>query len=106
MAKYIAIELDGNLSLIRRELETGSEDPLTKEEKIINHLYDQIPQWVNVEDRLPEDYGKVQAYTESSDYYRMVWFSPKVELFLDDDGDETIATHWMPLPQPPKPEEL
>lgn len=46
MAKYIAIEREnGTVTLIRSELETVTETPLTEHEKIINELYKKLNQF-------------------------------------------------------------
>lgn len=43
MAKYIEIERpNGMVTIVRSELETGSEEPLTEHEQIINELYSKV----------------------------------------------------------------
>lgn len=66
----------------------------------------QVPKWVSVNDRLPEDLDKVLVYDEGSIYVAEFnnfhdgkmwvsnWFSSSVE-----------ETHWMPLPLPPTTDE-
>ena len=48
MAKYIAIKMeDGSVFLVRSELETASESPLTQHEIIINDLYKKLKKQAN-----------------------------------------------------------
>jgi predicted Zn-ribbon and HTH transcriptional regulator len=43
MAKYIEIERpNGIVTIVRSELETGGEEPLTEHEQIINELYSKV----------------------------------------------------------------
>ena len=43
MAKYIVIErLNGVVTIVRSEIETASEEPLTEHEQIINELYSKV----------------------------------------------------------------
>ena len=43
MAKYIVIERpNGVVTIVRSEIETGSEEPLTEHEQIINELYSKV----------------------------------------------------------------
>ena len=66
-----------------------------------------VPQWISVEDRLPEDDSDTLAYLQigeegriyPANYAKGVWFDC---IFNTPVTDST--THWMPLPQPPKGE--
>jgi hypothetical protein len=53
-------------------------------------------EWISLEDKLPEKYGMVLAFTECGDI-DVVYF------FVDASwGGTDKITHWMPLPEPPK----
>ena len=70
-------------------------------------------EWISVEERLPEECKNVLCFARNK---TMIAFMEKVEdcgefvpVFWDwvaydrdDTYDEVCATHWMPLPQPPK----
>ena len=58
-----------------------------------------MAEWISVKDRLPDngtkvltqfDYGAMEASWYDSKYYQPFW---------------NRATHWMPLPEPPKEDE-
>ena len=60
-----------------------------------------MPEWISVQEKLPENNGKVLAFTLSGKYAvarydqrRQCWIAA---------GNLTV-THWMPLPDPPKEE--
>ena len=63
----------------------------------VNSLISQLENpWISVEDRLPDEFGDYLVYGEGfieSDY----WNSTIDGFAFRDD-----ATHWMPLPTPPK----
>lgn len=69
-----------------------------------------MSEWINVKDRLPDDYGWFivnDTYLVSSNNVTMGFFdgdSAVVWLPLDQrlDQDSMNVTHWMPLPEPPK----
>ena len=85
-----------------------------------------VPQWISVDDRLPEKKGTFLVYVKAnnkwsgwSGYIKTTWFTPCYEgaedrlqgkkIWYDYDsefGDYEVrnVTHWMPLPQPPKGE--
>ena len=58
------------------------------------------PQWVSVEDRLPEEFGRYLIYFDadfttsdiSTAEWLLVWVIP---------DDDIKVTHWQPLPTPP-----
>jgi hypothetical protein len=67
-----------------------------------------LPQWVSIEDRLPEEDGEYLVYVK--------WLNSLAEWVLEqmlwnfEDGkwgedEDVIITHWMPLPPPPESEE-
>lgn len=53
-----------------------------------------FPQWINVEDRLPEEEG----------LYILLWSNGNYVVGLKDYivAHKNYSFHWMPLPQPPK----
>ena len=91
-------------------LEAGA-DALT----LIRQLESQVPKWISVEERLPEDDVAVLVYAIGNNENSCVamtsythhmygyniegWRSPWQYFFY-----ERKITHWMPLPEPPKEE--
>ena len=82
------------------EVGSGLPIPLTECIELLNEQADKIAklenQWISVEDELPDEFGDYLVYGEGfieSDY----WNSTIDEFAFRDD-----ATHWMPLPKPPK----
>lgn len=62
------------------------------------------PRWISVEERLPEKYHQVLVYGKNGfqiDYYAGAQSVCGNPLFM---VSEAKATHWMPLPEPPKEE--
>lgn len=55
-----------------------------------------MSEWISVKDRLPEKYERVLIFDNKDGML--------VGCFLDKPWKE--ATHWMPLPTPPKPTNL
>ena len=78
-------------------------------ESVADHLIANgvtIPEWISVEERLPEDSDEVNLCTRSGivgigyyDKYRKNWVQYYAGGALCVD-----VTHWMPLPKPPKGE--
>ena len=98
----------------------------------IAELEAQIPKWISVEDRLPEESGEYIVYIQmgtgvevpdffgSNDlsYVTSMYFKERQKLWLDeydeaynadlslvDTANDYHVTHWMPLPQKPKGEQ-
>ena len=67
-----------------------------------------MSEWISVEDRLPEAGGYVERKTKRNPFSRFMpmvariekngWAKPITEQYISE------ATHWMPLPVPPKGE--
>lgn len=53
--------------------------------------------WIKFEDKLPEDYQWVLAFDSSDATMRVVYYIPSQSQI------PSWMTHWMPLPEPPKP---
>lgn len=73
--------------------------------------------WVSVKDRLPERYMSVLALVQDSDRIswrrKIAWLNGDKWVFDTDESfdeeeldDCESVTHWMPLPEPPKEDEL
>ena len=107
--------VEDTLANIQR-LEKANEelvDGLGRLTNVINTLADQIPRWVSVEERLPEDNVNVlvyaignneddviamTSYTHNMHCYGIEgWRSPWQYFFA-----EHKITHWMPLPETPE----
>ena len=56
-----------------------------------------LPQWVSVEDRLPETAQDVIVFDG-----RNVTFACKLGVWYGEFSRAINVTHWMPLPEPPK----
>lgn len=76
----------------------------------IEKLRRQLPRWIPVEERLPEDRGDVlvAAYWHERWGVYMGWCVPErvawsVHIGIGDRNDVAV-THWMPLPEPPEAE--
>jgi hypothetical protein len=106
-------------------------DALEADEQRIEKLEKQLPKWVSVEDKLPEESGEYIVYIQmgtgvevpdffgSNDlsYVTSMYFKERQKLWLDeydeaynadlslvDTANDYHITHWMPLPQKPKGE--
>ncbi len=66
------------------------------------HLLDNKPRWISVEERLPEDDCNCivfsNGYVKEAHFYFGKFYDP-IEDYM-----KYNATHWMPLPEPPKEE--
>ena len=78
--------------------------------KEIEKLRAQVPQWIPVEERLPEDRSNVLvvAYWHERWGVYMGWCAPEraewsVHVGIGD-RDDVAVTYWMPLPEPPEVE--
>lgn len=71
---------------------------LEKELDTLKNAKKPEPEWISVEDRLPEPLTSVLAY----DYK-----NKRVGLFCFKNPENMVSfySHWMPLPEPPKPKE-
>lgn len=76
----------------------------------IEKLRGQVPRWIPVTERLPEDRSDVLvvAYWHERWGVYMGWCAPErvawsVHIGIGDRSDIAV-THWMPLPEPPKEE--
>lgn len=61
------------------------------------------PQWISVEDRLPEDGQRVITFRNG--IYEFQSFEKRRNGWMNDENwfwSMATVTHWMPLPQPPK----
>ena len=69
------------------------------------HKYmDDMPKWVPVNERLPEDYDDA-IVTDGVDYYVAYWRKDAGAWDSCQSGwVDADITHWMPLPTPPKEE--
>lgn len=101
-------------------------------ENEIEELESQMPKWVSVEDKLPEESGEYTVYIQmgtgvevpdffgsndlsyvTSVYFKKgqkLWFdeyeeSYNADLSLVDTANDFHVTHWMPLPKKPKGEQ-
>jgi outer membrane usher protein FimD/PapC len=71
------------------------------------HSYSEQEQWVSVKDRLPTDGQFYLTCYKSNYYYRcepgqVYTRKDGSKCFVDDSESAINATHWMPLPAPPK----
>ena len=79
-------------------------------QKEIEKLRRQVPRWIPVTERLPEDRSDVLvvAYWPERWGVYMGWCAPEraawsVHIGIGDRNDVAV-THWMPLPEPPEVE--
>ena len=107
-------------------------DLIEAQAKKIEQLRGQLPRWIPVEERLPEErvlvnvlwvnrapepyYEKIKGipFSDTACFYRERWYwdSPAVIDLLAEYGkdefdlvdDAVEITHWMPLPEPPEEE--
>ena len=87
-------------------------DQIERDQKEIAALREKVPQWISVEDRMP-DTVPCDAGTEYSEAV-VIWTNGNKAMIAVWDGIDWICpcdfweawgeeiTHWMPLPEPPK----
>ena len=71
-----------------------------------------VPQWISVNDRLPEPFTPVLVYRKSfgtlpsyTSIDKMVLWNDDTQVWTDEIKTwKAVTTHWMPLPEPPKGE--
>lgn len=68
-----------------------------------------VPQWISVDDRLPEDTETVLVWYKSntlfglSEGYGLSWYSPTAKWYKNELNGENIAVlYWQPLTEPPE----
>lgn len=66
-------------------------------------LSESQPQWISVEDRLPEENGTYLIAVKGSYASHFTGFDIESNEFCDNVFRKSDVTHWMPLPEPPKP---
>ena len=78
------------------------------EEKIADHLIANgvtVQEWISVKDRLPERYTRILLWAEMDGDISMGVLDDRREWYVPGYENKPFnATHWMPLPQPPKGE--
>lgn len=89
---------------------TEAADRIEAQAKEIEKLRAQLPRWIPVEERLPEDRGDVLvvAYWHERWGVYMGWCAPEragwsVHIGIGDRSDVAVV-YWMPLPEPPEVE--
>ena len=65
-----------------------------------------VQEWISVKDRLPESGETVLCLLQGEGYWVSTWDYADDEMWSDGERwcSKDVATHWMPLPQPPKGE--
>lgn len=67
-----------------------------------------VQEWISVKDRLPHKNMRVLACYTFDCYMQFVqvldYYATDKKPHFQHEGDGMRVTHWMPLPQPPKPE--
>lgn len=70
----------------------------------IKELESAIKEWISVNDRLPDIDNEVLGYFNiGTDLFVGVCILFSDGHWSDDSGYRVNTTHWMPLPEPPKP---
>lgn len=72
--------------------------------KRIAELESQLPKWISVKDRLPEENKKVLVSNPSAHTSKIAW-KYRGQWFFDTNFDILEPTHWMPLLSVPTTEE-
>jgi len=71
----------------------------------VDELEKQVPQWVSVDDGLPEATCKLLVCWGNLNKREVAWHYLRPTKFVDDHGRDIPAEWWMPLPEPPKGED-
>jgi hypothetical protein len=98
--KPYTVMLDVSAEMIAdrlEELETQN-SLLRAEKKFQKTFYAQQPEWISVEERLPEPLTSVLAYDYKNKRIGVFCFANPEDIGV-------CISHWMPLPEPPKPKE-
>ena len=73
-------------------------------------LYGALPKWIPVSEKLPEEYVNVLVFLRSLDwnsiYYSIDHLMEDGQWWKASTSWKHEVTHWMPLPEPPKEEQL
>lgn len=73
---------------------------------LIQQLEAQVPKWISVEERLPEDQRSVLTVNGHGEIRIMGLWSKRGDAWTWVHNDRMMhyndITHWMPLPEPPK----
>ena len=92
-----------------REYGIDSIDFDTTAEKMVAKGYRKQSEWISVDERLPDKFGKYLTYIKShySSYVDILYYDSNQSAwyFFDNEwGDCEVndVTHWMPLPEAPK----
>ena len=64
------------------------------------------PQWICVEERLPNHYEEVLVVSKLKNIVYIAWYDADISMFMGHSHMWTTreVTCWMPLPEPPKEE--
>ena len=78
-------------------------DKYTATEQAYKHGYEKgcaagKPKWIPVSEQLPDIWKNVLVCRKDGQII-MDWLTPQLEWYR---GHQSLATHWMPLPEPPK----
>jgi len=68
----------------------------------IEELQEQVPQWISVSQRLPEEYERVIGWRAGLVRAGEVWRNESGGWLCGDCEPAGGITHWMPLPEPPE----
>ena len=71
----------------------------------LDHWFDKpTKQWINIKDRLPKTSGKYLTFSHDYHLVGHGWYNNKYNIGWEDDKENSLpVSHWMNLPQKPKP---